>query len=52
MVDHDQNERILKLLKFNYNEANKIIFNWVKAGDINVKQFTQLCEINQQLPKA
>jgi len=46
-----QNERILKLLAVGFEQANKLIFNWVKAGDINVKEFAQLTKVNHELPK-
>mgnify|MGYP001033653893 FL=1 len=51
--NHNLNDKAEKLVAAKtYEDGQKLIFNWVKAGDINVREFTKLCELNQILPKS
>ncbi len=45
--DYKQLERIDKIRARSFDAAEKLIFNWVKAGDINVNQFSELCSVNR-----
>ena len=45
---HKQLERLDKIRALSFEAANRLIFNWVKAGDINVKEFSELGEANRR----
>lgn len=43
--DYSFRQKIEKLKGKTNQQQNRIIFNWVKAGDINVKQFAYIIEL-------
>lgn len=47
MKDYDQVNRIEKIQNMSYGNAEKLIFEWVKTGVINLKQFSELNQVNK-----
>ena len=45
--DHDQARRIARVQTAEFNEAEKLIFMWVKSSEINVRQFSELCQASR-----
>ena len=43
---HDEKARTEKIQSVNFYQAEKLIFEWVKTGVINVREFSNLCDVN------
>jgi len=39
LTDYDTKEKLAKINKLDYNEAMKLIYQWIKTDVINFKQF-------------
>jgi len=48
-TDFNQAARIEKVQGLEFNQAEKLIFNWVKAGVINVRNFSELIKANRDV---
>lgn len=52
-TDHSQTsqqeERVSMVEQSTEDRANKLIYGWVKAGTIDVYEFTELCNINSDV---
>jgi len=46
--DYEEKARIEKVQSLNFYQAEKLIFEWVKTGVINVREFSGLCEANRE----
>ncbi len=46
-IDFKQQDRINKVDRSSFEVAEKLIFQWVKTGKINVKQFSELNDANR-----
>jgi len=47
VTDFDQQARIDKVQSLEFDQAEKLIFNWVKASVINVREFSELNQANK-----
>ncbi len=47
VTDFDQQARIDKIQSLEFDQAEKLIFNWVKASVINVREFSELNQANR-----
>ena len=43
----NQETRIDKINKLAFVQADKLIFQWVTSGVINVEEFSELCTVNR-----
>lgn len=43
----NQETRINKINKLAFVQADKLIFQWVTSGVINVREFSELCTVNR-----
>ena len=47
MKDYDQEARKMMIEARGFKAAEKLIYEWVKKGDINLRQFRELNECNR-----
>jgi len=49
-MDYKQQARKERLEKVaTFKEGEKLIFEWVKTGEVTVAQFSELCDYNRKL---
>lgn len=44
-----QEERVSMVEESTEDRANKLIYGWIKSGTINLPEFTELCNINNNV---